>query len=372
MLTLAEIIDDPVIKKLKYLTDEKLLNNKVSDITVMEVPDTYKWLNKNSIVITSFYSFIDSEDKILSALEKLKRNGCTCIAIKTGEYLNTISESVINKANDLEIALFEIPIEVKYTDIISSIYFLLYKKEDSESKIQLLVNNLLNKDNDMSEETIFVQELKYYGLDLENSYVFVSSRRYDNRNIVKKFEDVSVENLSYRVINIENKHSFSDIIFSNHDMTMENKLDVVRYLKKDRPKVLGIGSVYKGLAGLRKSFDESNNSLEVSYILDNDKIYVDYRDLEPYIIIYKLLNNNDDFFETIDLSDELYQSLLTYYDCNLNIKLASSRLYIHENTLRYRLNKIKSISGYDPYDFKDNIILFLNALVNKQKKIRGQ
>lgn len=369
MLTLTEIIDNPVIKKLTYLTDERLLNNKVSDITVMEVPDTYKWLNDNSIVITSFYSFKDSEDKILSTLKKLKNNGCTCVAIKTGEYLDQISENIIKKANDLNLALFEIPVNVKYIDIIGSIYFLLYKKEASDSKIQLLVNNLIHKDIGMDEEGVLVQELKYYGLDIINSYIFVISWRYDDTNIIKRFENISVGNSSYKVINLQNEHSYSDIVFSSTKMTMEDKISLVENLKVNRPKKLGIGSVYKSVEGLKKSFNEANDSLELSYILNNNKIYVDYKEIEPYIIIYKLLHNNDNnIIKNVDLSDELYQSLLTYYDCNLNIKLAASNLYIHENTLRYRLNKVKSITGYDPYNFKDNIVLFLNALVNKNIK----
>ena len=86
MLTLIDLIHESILSDLKYLTDKTLLDNKVSSITVMEVPDTYKWIEDYSIVITSLYSIRNSEEEILEILEKLKRNGCTCLAIKTGIY----------------------------------------------------------------------------------------------------------------------------------------------------------------------------------------------------------------------------------------------------------------------------------------------
>lgn len=43
----------------------------------------------------------------------------------------------------------------------------------------------------------------------------------------------------------------------------------------------------------------------------------------------------------------LIQTLLTYYKSNMNIQESAKKLYIHENTMRYRLNKIEEVLGTD-------------------------
>ena len=89
-------------------------------------------------------------------------------------------------------------------------------------------------------------------------------------------------------------------------------------------------------------------------------------------MVLDLLNNSyngDTINKKIQLNKELYETLHTYYDYNLNIKKASEALFIHENTLRYRLNKIEEICSYSPYKFKDNLIFFINYLLNKIEEI---
>lgn len=50
--------------------------------------------------------------------------------------------------------------------------------------------------------------------------------------------------------------------------------------------------------------------------------------------------------------DVLSETLLTFIDNNCHMKNTADKLIVHRNTLNYRLNKIKKITGYDPYTFK--------------------
>jgi carbohydrate diacid regulator len=66
---------------------------------------------------------------------------------------------------------------------------------------------------------------------------------------------------------------------------------------------------------------------------------------------------------------EDYQELLqTFVKNNGSIKKTSEEYYIHKNTLQYRLNKLKDITGYDPRTIEGIVVLYIAFLIYKMNK----
>lgn len=59
------------------------------------------------------------------------------------------------------------------------------------------------------------------------------------------------------------------------------------------------------------------------------------------------------------LSDEDILLLRTYYEEGQSLSRTCERLFLHKNTLQYKLNRIHRICGFDPRDFKDAVMLYL-------------
>ncbi|KLU61970.1 purine catabolism regulatory protein [Peptococcaceae bacterium CEB3] len=59
------------------------------------------------------------------------------------------------------------------------------------------------------------------------------------------------------------------------------------------------------------------------------------------------------------LSPELRQTLQTYFHTGLSLTESARLLYIHRNTLIYRLDRITELTGYNPRDFRQAVSLFL-------------
>lgn len=69
---------------------------------------------------------------------------------------------------------------------------------------------------------------------------------------------------------------------------------------------------------------------------------------------------NEYISKTISKLDREDRKILKiYFDNNLSLKDTSDKLFIHKNTLQYKLNKIKNITGYDPRVFKDALKLYM-------------
>lgn len=108
-------------------------------------------------------------------------------------------------------------------------------------------------------------------------------------------------------------------------------------------------------------------------ISQSEKKIISYTDIEPEALVHQIDSKlAKQFTERIlqgegDLKNHL-DTLQAFFDSNFNIKEAAKKLYIHRNTLIYRLNKIKTESGYDPQNFKDafklQMVIWLHNRMN--------
>ena len=71
------------------------------------------------------------------------------------------------------------------------------------------------------------------------------------------------------------------------------------------------------------------------------------------------------------LDNEMIRTMEVFFKCGLNLSEASKELYIHRNTLIYRLDKIQKYTNYDIREFNDavlfNIIFFILNEKNEKK-----
>ncbi len=136
---------------------------------------------------------------------------------------------------------------------------------------------------------------------------------------------------------------------------------------------VGIGNTAESLSDLASAYRNAETALETGDIFEKDKTVMDYNRLGIGRLINQLpedlcrlyLNEvlNEGFFETID--NETLVTVQKLFDNNLNISEASRQLYLHRNTLVYRLDKIQKSTGLDLRSFEDAITFKLCMMVRK-------
>ncbi len=137
--------------------------------------------------------------------------------------------------------------------------------------------------------------------------------------------------------------------------------------------VVGIGTTVEGLKELARSFKEAQVALEVGKVFDTEKAIVNYDNLGIARLIYQLPTTLCESFlrevfktasiETLD--QETLFTIQKFFENNLNVSETSRKLFVHRNTLVYRLEKIKKITGLDLREF-DHAIIFKIALMVKK------
>jgi carbohydrate diacid regulator len=137
---------------------------------------------------------------------------------------------------------------------------------------------------------------------------------------------------------------------------------------------MGIGSSVRGsLNGLVKSFKEAKISLEIGKIFYTKKKVMSHDRLGVARLIYNLpstlcevfLREIFKFGREDSLDDETLFTVQRFFESNLNISETSRKLFLHRNTLVYRLEKIKKVTGLDVRDFEDAAVLKVALMVKK-------
>ncbi|MBR4868286.1 MAG: helix-turn-helix domain-containing protein [Clostridia bacterium] len=137
--------------------------------------------------------------------------------------------------------------------------------------------------------------------------------------------------------------------------------------------IVGIGSIVTGIKDLAKSFKDAHVALEVGKVFDNEKTIVSCDNLGIARLIYQLPTTLcETFLKEVFKRDSIesldYETLFTiqrFFDNNLNVSETSRKLFVHRNTLVYRLEKIKKLTGLDLREFEHAIVFKIALMVNK-------
>ena len=137
--------------------------------------------------------------------------------------------------------------------------------------------------------------------------------------------------------------------------------------------VVGIGTAVQEIKDLATSFKEAQVALEVGKVFDTEKAIVSYDHLGVARLIYQLPTTLCDMFlrevfkkGSIDsLDQETLFTIQKFFENNLNVSETSRKLFVHRNTLVYRLEKIKRLTGLDLREFDDAIVFKVALMVKK-------
>ena len=137
--------------------------------------------------------------------------------------------------------------------------------------------------------------------------------------------------------------------------------------------VIGIGTVVSQLKDLSRSLKEAQVAIEVGHVFEPEKTIINYENLGIGRLIYQLPTTMCEMFlgevfkkGSVDsLGQETLFTIQKFFENNLNVSETSRKLFVHRNTLVYRLEKIKKITGLDLREF-DHAIVFKVALMVKK------
>ena len=390
MAKVSDLFRLPIFKDIRIIAGNDGLNRKVEYITVMEVPDIKRWLKGNDFLITSLYSVRKSEEEQCKLIEELA-DTCCCIAVKTGEYVSVIPESVKEMANKHGLPLLEIPHHVTYIDLIIQVMNLIFEEEGSSAILEKYIKDIIYEN--YSDEILMAERGRLFGFDVENDYFSAVNISFRKKYSPTEHEKKKLRFLSQSVKQLVKSSPFvrecymiplekGSILF----LESENENNLKRFLHTQiteqlfeklwngRSEVLafGIGPVLHGMLGIRDSYSATYKAARVGQKLKPDQFVFSYDKIATFCELEDFFagGKGQNFAKILDelQSQEMLDTLITYFESNNSIDETAERMFIHKNTVKYRLNRVQESTGLYLKKPDDNFQLYLAVLAKKLGK----
>lgn len=396
------IFDTKVVLQNDLEQANQLLNAiSLNTLGIERFSETLSHLTKNEITIESQYSFIRMAEhpflfdplskKQLQELALIKRpiritrqyndeevecivapilfegkvfGNITCWGVNT-DHLE-IDLAILEKASTL-LALEFLSLKVKY-DV------------ELEYKNEFLWDLILN--DSISAEDL-QERGKKYGYISDMHYVclivhFVEYQKQDDKKLdqVNRIE-LALKHLQLNAITgFVRNHIF--ILFpveQTENKEIKKQIEVIyKLLEKSIGSSmsfrLGVGRYFPGIKGLRNSFHDAEKAIMLGMSLWKDRSILHYNDLGIYLLIAQ--NQDNELLKRLyeesvgpliryDSTNnlELIKTLDYYFQHNESLIETANALFVHVNTVKYRIQKIEQLTGYSLHQSESKLTLHI-------------
>ena len=386
MVTLFQIMNSTKLKQAKLIAGSAGTGKRVDNVSIIE-DDFFKWIHTNDLVITSLYLYRDSEEQQCQMLNHLLQTPCVGLLIKLNLAVNSLSSRFIEIAEAHDFPLYIILEKLTYSEVIADIYNTIWSGR-SPKRIQeeFFKDVFFNAYDDTEAMRDRGRALGCFENGNLYAILSISARKHvPNKEALCKNITKYAAGLSYfgsghsQIINCIDIRIQNDSVIvvecANEKKLKDSVQLILRYASEHaaeqqlEPLIkIGVGQFGRDLSGLSESFSTSRLAMMVGEVLRPAELFYDYSKYVFEIFIMKLIGTNADYFldilKKIDNQDYL-ETLTIYFDCNCDLESAARQLYVHKNTIKYRLKCISEATNLDFKNTGDLMKLYILSITYK-------
>mgnify|MGYP001205419207 CR=1 FL=1 len=362
--------------KLQVLGGADGLDRIVRWVYVAEAMDsilnTLNWLSGNELVIITGSNISgDPAPVIVEFIRNCAEKRVAGVVVNTGRYIPRVPDEAVRAADELKLPLMVTPWETRLVEFTKDICTAIIDQSMEYESTNTLADNLLFGQDPLTENTRFL--LAKYGFEDAPGYLVIVFTLEEgpepparDRAEVRAYLVDLVRNAFERERRQALITRLGDNVVAilksggNHGRLREFLLSVAEFMQNRHPGYrlqIGVGrpchtvreipgGYHTALQVVRaQRFDELGavvffENIDVYTLLlaieDGDVLRSYYHDLFSALLDYDRSNKTT-----------LMQTLESYIDHNAHLASTAKALFIHENTLKYRLNKIRSLINAD-------------------------
>jgi len=401
MISCREIINLPSLAKLNIVAGKSGLDRLVRWVHFIDLPDVIPWVQGGELLIITGIGLNGDLDKLKDIVKGIIRKKLAGLIINIGPYIKEIPTDVIALAEQASFPIFELPWEVKIIEVTREISSHIVMKQTEERSIKDFLEQLLLFP--LVDPEVLIQRAAYYGYDLAKPHqvAIISPTRLAEFLQTQKLKDekalvafkVRFESIVRDILKLHGRKVLQmllgdDVVllmpYENESTGAKQNTDILtgvfEKLAVEMPGLAvtaALGGRFESLQDARKSYLQAIKVLRSFSELKTTScpIYA-YEQLGIYKLLFeigseKLALYYQEVIEPLNEYDQkhhmdLVNSLFVYFEENCNAAKTAKRLFVHRNTLDYRLKKIAEITGRNLDDPYDRLTLQLGVIVGKQ------
>ncbi|CEN81901.1 transcriptional regulatory protein [[Clostridium] sordellii] len=376
--------------KAKLLAGEKGLNREISWPYVRTTESISQWLYGEELIFVIYTDIRQDDNSFLSLIEEcIDKKLSGIVVLIDDKDIESIPKNVIDKANEHDFPIIVMPWNIKLIDITQEILFKLEQKQEEKKNAKRFLESIIFSQDHLQEDIHALAE--FYNIKLRPfHYVCIfkiqtpSNVSYDleqiNKHIIHSLEEViNIDNQT--LIPMEYANNLMFLIFSNDYSEGEKSVEAVeavfnlinsKYLEVENS--LSFSRIRESNSDIKISYKEAFKALSMIDIYNRDLKIIKYKELgiirwlvelsdikEIQRYCYENLGPILEYDKKHGM--DLMGTLKCYFQNNRHLLKTSQELFIHRNTLLYRLSTIKELLKIDLDDAMIDLELFNSILI---------
>lgn len=374
-VTVRDILNLPSFKNITILAGENSLDNVVSQVSIADSPVSdvdYLVSKEGDFYLSEFYFAKDSIQDMYSFLNTIINTKGSGLCL-LDEYIKKLPDEIVEHCNNKHLPVFLISVDVPYALMIKEIMELIIADGQNmllEKEITSIIEGTID---DKSKLKILRHLNPHFQNNIMAFYVFFNS---------------NTEATITEVCNIFNRNVLSSGILYRKgvlglvtctESDLEQIDDKIQYYIDKLAPLSGIASVgisdtNNKLKDAAKAINQSLTAAEIGLSNNEKETIVKYHDLGTMRLLMLLSGQSEleEFSNSIIgtlieydkmTNSQIYTTMYAFYKNNYHYKKTAQSLFVHENTVRYRIEKaeeiIKSKSSAD--DFRETFSVALKC-----------
>lgn len=381
-LNVQKFYDDTRKSEVKLVAGRGGLMNIVTGVHMIEREEISEFLEAGELVFTTGTG-LEKERDLYCLVESISSKGASGMVINTGPFIHKIPEEIRVYCNEKDFPLFEVPWHIQMTKIMKLCMAEVMKSEQTQMELSAA----------MEEAIRFPERQEHYLPQLErcslrSNWVYCvgileiseTGNPESNGNRYRRMaaEGYLMRNYPRTVITeMEGRFVF---VFFNYvesviDVSMKELAKLFFWNQDCRTEMFwGIGQAEMGIEKIGVSYRQALDVIDMKKRGITDAGMSLYRELGLYKILLPMKREKI----LIDFYTQYLQPLIHYdktnktdylllLECyfrnNGNINETSCQLYLHRNTINYKLNKIEKILHCDLSNMEDRTKLIIALMI---------
>ena len=187
------------LSKFQVIAGEKGLDRVISDIDVLEIPDGLLWIDSEEFSLTTGYYYRNNPAEFIKVVEAHYNRNAAGIGIKLGRFIESLPKEVLDRADELEIPILDIPINLGYRDIVWPVVSSLLGESTYDeyvlSEFKGELNTIIEKKYYLNEIILLLRDYmdsnEVYILDKELNSIIKSISLDSENSVIKKMIEES-------------------------------------------------------------------------------------------------------------------------------------------------------------------------------------
>lgn len=374
-LTLTELLElTKDYYELKLLSAKDNLEHVVTWVHMMEDAEITRLFWGNELVVTTGYA-LKSDADMINLIDLLDHRRCVGLIINTGKYIKKVPDHVIAYSEKKHFPLIIMPWKMHVTEFVRDCCSLINQSSQEEEKLAETLLHLILSPQEIDSKLEYLNEF----FQEENGFQIIAIRPErikplgnitDQRRALRIHSVLRSFLFPYSILRYE---SIFLILINQSDPSIAEKIAsriirTIRTFYSYLPIYVGISDIVSSYHDLPDCFHGAISASRRAKLQKNTIVH--FKDMGFYKLLYSIPNDTllrNYYHEVMDPllnydpenSAVYVETLFRYLLCDGHLKDVAAQMFVHRNTVNYRMGKIREILGCDFSRQKDRMPFLL-------------